>query len=67
MIRESITSALKEDGEVYKYDVSLPLPQLYELVSQNRVANMLYASIGVIYRRVLVKVIYRRVLVKVLR
>jgi len=36
LIRESITSALKEDGEVYKYDVSLPLPQLYELVETMR-------------------------------
>jgi len=31
-IRESITEALKGDGVVYKYDVSLPVTQLYELV-----------------------------------
>jgi D-2-hydroxyglutarate dehydrogenase len=31
-MRESITVALKDDGVVYKYDVSLPVPRLYELV-----------------------------------
>lgn len=31
-IRESITSALSRDGFVYKYDVSLPLVDFYNLV-----------------------------------
>ena len=31
-IRESITTALKGDGVVYKYDVTLPIVQFYELV-----------------------------------
>ena len=31
-VRERITEALQHDGTVYKYDISLPLPQLYSLV-----------------------------------
>ena len=33
-LRESLASALKEDGHVYKYDVSLPTTKLYELVEE---------------------------------
>ena len=32
MLREDITEACKQDGVVYKYDVSLPITKLYELV-----------------------------------
>mmetsp|Transcript_16768 Transcript_16768/g.48601 ORF Transcript_16768/g.48601 Transcript_16768/m.48601 type:complete len:502 (+) Transcript_16768:20-1525(+) len=35
-IREGITEALSKAGAVYKYDISLPLPQLYDLVEDTR-------------------------------
>ena len=35
-VRESITAALARGGAVYKYDVSLPLAELYELVEETR-------------------------------
>ena len=35
-VREGITGALAREGCVYKYDVSLPLAQLYELVDEMR-------------------------------
>jgi FAD/FMN-containing dehydrogenase len=35
-VREGITAALSQAGAVYKYDVSLPLAQLYELVEVMR-------------------------------
>lgn len=34
--RERITEALTHDGYVYKYDISLPLPDLYTLVEDTR-------------------------------
>lgn len=36
-IRDSITTGLKSDGVVYKYDVSLPISAFYELVNIMRV------------------------------
>jgi len=35
-VREDVPSALLREGHVYKYDVSLPLPRLYELVEATR-------------------------------
>ncbi|XP_035878512.1 D-2-hydroxyglutarate dehydrogenase, mitochondrial isoform X2 [Phyllostomus discolor] len=35
-LRERITEALSRDGHVYKYDVSLPLDRLYDLVTDLR-------------------------------
>jgi len=35
-VRERITEALKHDGYVYKYDISLPLPKLYDVVLDTR-------------------------------
>lgn len=35
-IREGITEALSKAGAVYKYDVSLPLPKLYDMVEATR-------------------------------
>lgn len=35
-IREGISEALSKAGAVYKYDISLPLPQLYDLVQDAR-------------------------------
>ena len=35
-LRESITPALTAAGYVYKYDVSLPVPRMYELVEATR-------------------------------
>ena len=35
-VREGITGALAREGRVYKYDVSLPLAMLYELVEEMR-------------------------------
>jgi len=35
-VRERITEALKHDGYVYKYDISLPLPKLYDVVEDTR-------------------------------
>lgn len=35
-VRERITEALKHDGYVYKYDISLPLPKLYNVVEDTR-------------------------------
>ena len=35
-VREGITSALARQGCVYKYDVSLPLDKMYELVEETR-------------------------------
>jgi len=35
-VRERITEALKHDGYVYKYDISLPLPKLYDMVEDTR-------------------------------
>jgi len=36
-VRERITEALTHDGYVYKYDVSLPLRDIYQLVEETRV------------------------------
>lgn len=36
-LRERITEALRIDGTVYKYDVSIPVDKLYELVDQMRI------------------------------
>ena len=35
-IRENITGALAKSGAVYKYDVSISLDELYDLVEQMR-------------------------------
>ena len=35
-VREKITEALKRDGYVYKYDISLPLKDLYSAVEDTR-------------------------------
>lgn len=35
-VRERITEALRHDGYVYKYDISLPLPKLYDVVEDTR-------------------------------
>lgn len=35
-LRERITEALSHDGYVYKYDLSLPLDRLYDLVGDLR-------------------------------
>lgn len=35
-IRERITEALRHDGYTYKYDVSLPLEKIYDLVTDMR-------------------------------
>merc|ERR1712232_1514481 len=35
-VRERITEALKHDGYIYKYDISLPLQDLYKLVEDTR-------------------------------
>lgn len=35
-VRERITESLKHDGYVYKYDISLPLPKLYDVVEDTR-------------------------------
>lgn len=35
-LRERITEALTRDGYVYKYDVSLPVERLYDLVTDLR-------------------------------
>ena len=35
-VREGITEALAKTGAVYKYDVSVPLAQLYDLVEEVR-------------------------------
>ncbi|KAJ1634002.1 D-2-hydroxyglutarate dehydrogenase [Pavlovales sp. CCMP2436] len=35
-IREGISEALSKAGAVYKYDISLPLPELYDLVTDTR-------------------------------
>ncbi len=35
-LRESISEALSKEGYVYKYDVSLPVSQMYELVDKTR-------------------------------
>jgi len=35
-VRERITEALRHDGYVYKYDISLPLPKLYDVVADTR-------------------------------
>lgn len=35
-LRERITEALSRDGYVYKYDVSLPVERLYDLVTDVR-------------------------------
>lgn len=35
-IRERITEALRYDGFTYKYDISLPLEKIYELVAHMR-------------------------------
>ncbi|XP_075425609.1 D-2-hydroxyglutarate dehydrogenase, mitochondrial isoform X2 [Ascaphus truei] len=36
-LRERITEALSHDGYVYKYDLSLPVNKLYDLVAETRV------------------------------
>lgn len=35
-MRERITEALTHDGYTYKYDISLPVEQLYQLVTDTR-------------------------------
>lgn len=35
-LRERITEALTHDGCVYKYDISLPVGKLYDLVTDTR-------------------------------
>lgn len=47
-LREQLAEALKREGFVYKYDVSLPLPHLYELVEQmrERVADKAISCVG---------------------
>jgi len=35
-LREGIAESLSKSGAVYKYDVSLPLPKMYELVRDTR-------------------------------
>lgn len=35
-LRERITEALTHDGYVYKYDISLPVGKLYDLVMDTR-------------------------------
>lgn len=35
-LRERITEALSRDGYVYKYDISLPVDRLYDLVTDLR-------------------------------
>lgn len=35
-LRERITEALTHDGYVYKYDISLPVEKLYDLVMDTR-------------------------------
>lgn len=35
-VREGITEALGKAGAVYKYDISLPLPKLYDLFTETR-------------------------------
>eukprot|EP00051_Salpingoeca_urceolata_P017090 m.230242 g.230242 ORF g.230242 m.230242 type:complete len:606 (-) comp18858_c1_seq2:3244-5061(-) len=35
-VRESLGEGLKKEGTVYKYDISLPLPELYSLVEAMR-------------------------------
>lgn len=35
-MRERITEALTHDGNTYKYDISLPVEQLYQLVTDMR-------------------------------
>lgn len=35
-MRERITEALTHDGYTYKYDISLPVEQLYQLVTDMR-------------------------------
>ena len=34
LIRESVTAALTEEGYVYKYDLSLPYENFYEIVEE---------------------------------
>lgn len=34
-VRERITEALRHDGYVYKYDISLPLPKIYDVVEDS--------------------------------
>ncbi|XP_024613171.1 D-2-hydroxyglutarate dehydrogenase, mitochondrial isoform X1 [Neophocaena asiaeorientalis asiaeorientalis] len=43
-LRERITEALSRDGYVYKYDLSLPLDRLYDLVSDLRARLGLHAK-----------------------
>lgn len=35
-MRERLTEALTHDGYTYKYDISLPVEQLYQLVTDMR-------------------------------
>lgn len=35
-VRERITEALRHDGYTYKYDISLPLEKIYDLVTDMR-------------------------------
>lgn len=43
-LRERITEALSRDGYVYKYDVSLPVDRLYDLVTDLRARLSLRAK-----------------------
>ena len=47
-IREGITSALSQEGDVYKYDVSLPPSQFYDLVEvmRERVSGLAVRACG---------------------
>lgn len=35
-LREGITEAISREGQVYKYDISLPIPHLYSIVEEIR-------------------------------
>ena len=47
-IRENITVGLGEIGYVYKHDISIPLPRLYEIVEdlRNRIGDKVIAVVG---------------------
>ena len=47
-VRERITESLQHDGWVYKYDISLPTPELYAAVEamRERVAGLATRCVG---------------------
>ncbi len=47
-IRENISESLQRAGKVYKYDVSLPLSQMYSLVEKMRERLSFDPKIGVV-------------------